>query len=72
MDQEIAYRVEFTAAQEGLGAFLWTAGQTLSAKNMFSAFAIIGLLGWTLSYGLERIGDWLMPWRERSSAAMFL
>ena len=64
--------VEFTAAQEGLGAFLWTAGQTLSAKNMFSAFTIIGLLGWTLSYGLERIGDWLMPWRERSSAAMFL
>ena len=64
--------VEFTAAQDGLGAFLWTAGQTLSAKNMFSAFTIIGALGWTLSYGLERIGEWLMPWRERSSAAMFL
>jgi ABC-type nitrate/sulfonate/bicarbonate transport system permease component len=64
--------VEFTAAQEGLGAFLWTAGQTLSAKNMFSTFAVIGALGWMLSYGLERIGTWLMPWRERSSAAMFL
>jgi ABC-type nitrate/sulfonate/bicarbonate transport system permease component len=64
--------VEFTAAQEGLGAFLWTAGQTLSAKNMFSTFAVIGALGWALSYGLERIGNWLMPWRERSSAAMFL
>jgi len=64
--------VELTAAQEGLGAFLWTAGQTFSAKSMFSAFVIIGALGWTLTYGLERIGDWLMPWRERSSAAMFL
>jgi len=64
--------VELTAAQEGLGAFLWTAGQTLSAKNMFSAFMVIGALGWALTYGLERIGDWLMPWRERSSAAMFL
>ena len=64
--------VEFTAAQEGLGAFLWTAGQTLSAKNMFSTFMVIGALGWMLSYGLERIGNWLMPWRQRSSAAMFL
>ena len=64
--------VEFTAAQEGLGAFLWTAGQTFSAKNLFSGFVVIGGLGWVLTYGLERIGDWLMPWRERSSAAIFL
>ncbi len=64
--------VELTAAQEGLGAFLWTAGQTFSAKNLFSAFIVIGVSGWILSYGLERIGHWLMPWRQRSSAAMFL
>lgn len=64
--------VELTAAQEGLGAFLWTAGQTFSAKNLFSAFIVIGVVGLTLTYGLERIGNWLMPWRERSSAAMFL
>lgn len=64
--------VELTAAQEGLGAFLWTAGQTFSAKNLFSAFVVIGALGWALTYGLERIGEWLMPWRERSSAAMFM
>jgi ABC-type nitrate/sulfonate/bicarbonate transport system permease component len=64
--------VEITAAQEGLGAFIWTAGQTFSAKALFSAFIVIGALGWVLTYGLERIGNWLMPWRERSSAAMFL
>lgn len=64
--------VELTAAQEGLGAFLWIAGQTLSAKNLFSTFVVIGVLGVALTYGLERIGNWLMPWRERSSAAMFL
>jgi NitT/TauT family transport system permease protein len=64
--------VELTAAQEGLGAFIWNAGQTFSAKNLFSAFIVIGALGLTLTYGLERIGNWLMPWRERSSAAMFL
>jgi NitT/TauT family transport system permease protein len=64
--------VELTAAQEGLGAFLWTAGQTFSAKNLFSAFVVIGVLGWTLTYGLERIGQRLMPWQQRSSAAMFL
>jgi NitT/TauT family transport system permease protein len=64
--------VELTAAQEGLGAFLWTAGQTFSAKSLFSAFVVIGALGWVLTYGLERIGNWLMPWRVRSSAAMFL
>ena len=64
--------VELTAAQVGLGAFLWTAGQTFSAKNLFSAFIVIGVLGLTLTYGLERIENWLMPWRERSNAAMFL
>jgi ABC-type nitrate/sulfonate/bicarbonate transport system permease component len=64
--------VELTAAQEGLGAFIWTAGQTFSAKNLFSAFIVIGALGLTLTYGLEKLGNWLMPWRERSSAAMFL
>jgi ABC-type nitrate/sulfonate/bicarbonate transport system permease component len=64
--------VELTAAQEGLGAFIWTAGQTFSAQSLFSAFIVIGTLGWVLTSGLERIGNWLMPWRERSSAAMFL
>ena len=64
--------VELTAAQEGLGAFLWTAGQTFSAKNLFSVFIVIGVVGLALTYSLERIGNWLMPWRERSSAAMFL
>jgi ABC-type nitrate/sulfonate/bicarbonate transport system permease component len=64
--------VEFTAAQEGLGAFLWTAGQTFAAKNLFSGFVVIGAIGWILTYGLERIGRWLMPWQQRSSAAMFL
>jgi hypothetical protein len=39
---------------------------------LFSAFIVIGALGLTLTYGLERLGNWLMPWRERSSAAMFL
>jgi len=64
--------VELTAAQAGLGAFLWTAGQTFAAKDLFSAFVVIGALGWTLTYGLERIGQWLMPWQQRSSAAMFM
>ena len=64
--------VELTAAQDGLGAFLWTAGQTFSANNLFSAFVVIGALGWTLTFGLERIGRWLLPWHQRSSAAMFL
>ena len=64
--------VELTAAQEGLGAFLWTAAQTLSATNLFATFLVIGAIGWALTYGLDRLGDWLMPWRERSSAAIFM
>ncbi len=63
--------VELTAAQEGLGAFLWSAGQTLSVDNLFSGFVVIGVLGLILTHGLERMGDWLMPWRERASAAQF-
>jgi NitT/TauT family transport system permease protein len=63
--------VELTAAQAGLGAFLWTAGQTLSAEKLFCGFVVIGLLGVSLTYGLERLGDWLMPWRQRTSAELF-
>jgi NitT/TauT family transport system permease protein len=64
--------VELTAAQTGLGAFLWTAGQTLSADKLFCGFIVIGGLGMGLTYGLERLGDWLMPWQQRTSAALFV
>jgi NitT/TauT family transport system permease protein len=60
--------VELTAAQEGLGAFLWTAGQTFSTENLFSGFVVIGTLGLAVTYGLEWIGNRLMPWRERSKS----
>ena len=63
--------VELTAAQEGLGAFLWIAGQTLAAENLFCGFVVIGVLGLVLTRGLDRLGDRLMPWRQRASAAMF-
>ena len=63
--------VELTAAQEGLGAFLWSAGQTLSAEKLFCGFMVIGVLGVILTYGLERLGDWLMPWHQRTSATLF-
>lgn len=63
--------VELAAAQEGLGAFLWNAGQTLAVENLFCGFAVIGALGLVLTYGLERVGQRLMPWRQRSSAALF-
>jgi NitT/TauT family transport system permease protein len=64
--------VEFTAAQEGLGAFVWTAGQTFSVENLFSGLVVIGVLGLILTHGLERFGDWLMPWRQRTSSALFV
>ncbi len=63
--------VELTAAQEGLGAFLWTAGQTLAVENLFSGFVVIGVLGLALTRGLDRVGDRIMPWRQRASAALF-
>ncbi|MBI3014771.1 MAG: ABC transporter permease [Candidatus Tectomicrobia bacterium] len=64
--------VELTAAQVGLGAFLWTAGQTLSVQNLFAGFVVIGALGLILTYGLERLGDRLMPWRERGRDGFFV
>jgi len=63
--------VELVAAQEGLGAFLWLAGQTLSAEKLFSGFIVIGVLGLILTHGLEWMGHRLMPWRQRVSAALF-
>ena len=63
--------VELTAAQEGLGAFLWNAGQTLAVDNLFCGFAVIGALGLVLTHGLDALGNLLMPWRERTSAALF-
>ncbi|HEY7677828.1 MAG TPA: ABC transporter permease [Candidatus Methylomirabilis sp.] len=63
--------VELAAAQEGLGAFLWNAGQTFAVENLFCGFAAIGGLGLVLTYGLEWVGERLMPWRRRTSAVLF-
>ena len=51
--------VELTAAQEGLGAFLWTAGQTFAAKNLFSVFIVIAFSG----------GCSLTGWSESASGS---
>lgn len=63
--------VELAAAQEGLGAFLWSAGQILAVEKLFCGFVVIGALGLVLTHGLERLGERLMPWRQRTSAALF-
>jgi ABC-type nitrate/sulfonate/bicarbonate transport system permease component len=59
----VTVAVEMIAAKYGLGGFLWHSWQILRIEEMYVGLALIGLLGILVTYGLEALGDWLMPWK---------
>jgi ABC-type nitrate/sulfonate/bicarbonate transport system permease component len=59
----VTVAVEMIAARYGLGGFLWHSWQILRIEEMYVGLVLIGLLGILVTYGLEALGDWLMPWK---------
>ena len=58
----VTVAVEMVAAKHGLGGFLWHSWQILRIEEMYVALMLIGLLGILVTYGLEALAKWLMPW----------
>jgi len=55
--------VEFTSAQEGIGAMTWLAWQTLRTERLYVGIIVIALLGWLFTSALKKIERELIPWQ---------
>jgi len=60
----VTIAAEFIASESGLGYFILNSWQILRVENMFAGFIVIGVVGSLLTIGVEKLGDYLMPWRE--------
>jgi ABC-type nitrate/sulfonate/bicarbonate transport system permease component len=59
----VTVAVEMVAVRRGLGGFLWHSWQILRIEEMYVGLLLIALLGVLVTYGLEVLGDRLMPWK---------
>ena len=58
---------ELLAAQEGLGATIWLAWETLRTEDLYAVLLVIALLGSGFNRGLQYLAWRLVPWQvERS------
>lgn len=61
----VTVAVEMVGAEAGLGAYLWLSWQTLRVAEMYATLFVVALLGLTITYGVERLGERLLPWLRR-------
>lgn len=53
---------EFAASTDGIGALTWLYWQVYQIENMYAYLTVIAIVGAFLTYGLEWLGNGLMPW----------
>jgi NitT/TauT family transport system permease protein len=61
----VTIAVEMLSAQEGLGATIWMAWQTLRTEELFATLIVIGVVGIVMHRLVERLTHWLTPWQTR-------
>ena len=61
--------IEFVAARQGLGSFIWSRWSTLQTDGMYAAVLIVSLAGILITYGLAWAADRAMPWKTETAAA---
>ncbi len=59
----LAIAVELVSAQEGLGAMIWLAWQTLRTEELYVSLFVTAALGMILNFLLQRITLYLVPWQ---------
>jgi len=57
--------IEFVRAKSGVGHITWYYWEVLNPPKMYAGLIVIMLLGILLTYGLQRVEGWIMPWRRR-------
>ena len=55
--------IELISAQEGLGAMIWLAWETLRTEELYVGIAIAAFLGIGFNFILQRAAHYLTPWR---------
>ncbi len=55
--------VELVTAQQGLGALIWLAWETLRTEELYASLAVIAALGIGGNAGLQYVMKYLVPWR---------
>jgi NitT/TauT family transport system permease protein len=54
--------VELLTAQEGLGATVWLAWETLRTEELYAVLLVIALLGIGFNWGLQYLTGRMVPW----------
>jgi NitT/TauT family transport system permease protein len=61
----LAVAAEFIATKSGLGYAIFNAEQLLDVDNLYVALVAVSLLGFTLTYTLDRLESLLIPYKKR-------
>lgn len=64
----IAITVELLTSQNGLGARIWMAWETLRTENLFATLIVIATIGLAINWLLTRLARRLMPWSPLTGA----
>lgn len=56
---------EFVGANEGVGFRVWWAWSVFWVKNMYVGFAVIALIGFCLTYLVDGLERWFLPWQGK-------
>ncbi|MGQ4557567.1 ABC transporter permease subunit [Halobellus sp. GM3] len=65
----VTISVEFIAARQGLGAIIWSSWNTLQTAQMYATVLIVMIAGVLITYGLEVVAKYTMPWKETVGTA---
>jgi len=55
--------VELVSSQQGLGAMIWFAWETLRTEELYAALAVTSLLGISGNFLLQWLATRLVPWQ---------
>ncbi len=61
----VTVSVEMLSAQQGLGAQIWLAWQTLRTAELYATLAVIAALGLVSNFTLSVIAGQLLPWQGK-------
>lgn len=64
--------VEFVAAEVGLGASIYRAGQQFAVDRIYAGIVLVGLLGHTINVAFRALERVALPWRPSSADAAAL
>jgi NitT/TauT family transport system permease protein len=60
----ISIGIELSYSENGLGAIIWLAWQTLRTRDLYAALFVISVLGIVLNVGLQIVSRRLVPWQS--------